>query len=51
MTKEIIREGLLRFFLFFIAIVVIVWAYYSNLIYNLDQGIDAFSGATQIYDK
>lgn len=48
MDKDLIKKRVIKTLLFTLAIAIILWAFYSNFQYNLDQGLDAYSGATRI---
>lgn len=51
MDKEVIINNIVKAAWFTVAIIVIIWVYYSNLRYNQEYGIDAFTSATQIYNE
>jgi hypothetical protein len=50
MDKKIVRQNIIKTVLFLAAVSLIIWAYFSNVDYNLSHGLDALSGATQAYE-
>lgn len=51
MNKDIVKKRAAKIAIYLLGIVLILWAYYSNIRYNERQGVDAVSGATQIYEQ